>query len=54
VRRRWWKATASPYAEVAPLHDGWRQRMPVLRLREQLGVFAHDDRGVGAIFHETA
>jgi fructosamine-3-kinase len=31
------------YAEIAPLLDGWQQRMPVLHLREVLSVIAHDD-----------
>jgi fructosamine-3-kinase len=37
------------YAEIAPLHDGWRDRMPLLNLRELLAVIAHgDDEGGGA------
>jgi fructosamine-3-kinase len=37
------------YAEVAPLPDGWQQRMPVLHLREVLSVIAHDDDDWGAV-----
>jgi fructosamine-3-kinase len=37
------------YAEVAPLPAGWRQRMPVLHLREVLSVIAHDDDDWGAV-----
>jgi fructosamine-3-kinase len=29
------------YSEVRPLADGWRERMPVLHLREQLSLVAH-------------
>ncbi|MFI0941584.1 fructosamine kinase family protein [Streptomyces sp. NPDC021020] len=29
------------YAEVAPLADGWRERLPVLHLREVLSALAH-------------
>jgi fructosamine-3-kinase len=36
------------YAEIAPLLDGWEQRMPVLHLREVLSVIAHDDDDWGA------
>lgn len=37
------------YAEVAPLHDGWQERMPVLHLRELLSIIAHDDDDWGAV-----
>jgi fructosamine-3-kinase len=37
------------YAEIAPLLDGWRQRMPVLHLREVLSIIAHDDDDWGAV-----
>jgi fructosamine-3-kinase len=33
------------YAELAPLADGWRERMPVFQLRELLSSIAHDDGG---------
>lgn len=29
------------YQEIRPLADGWRTRMPLLHLREQLSVVAH-------------
>jgi fructosamine-3-kinase len=29
------------YEEVSPLDDGWRERMPLLHLRELLSVVAH-------------
>ena len=38
----------SAYAEVAPLLDGWRERMPVLHLRELLSTIAHGDDDWGA------
>ncbi|WNO62524.1 fructosamine kinase family protein [Streptomyces sp. NBC_00121] len=31
------------YQEIAPLQDGWEERMPILHLRELLSVIAHDD-----------
>jgi fructosamine-3-kinase len=37
------------YAEIAPLLDGWQERMPVLHLREMLSVIAHDDDDWGAV-----
>jgi fructosamine-3-kinase len=37
------------YAEIAPLQDGWRERMPVLHLRELLSTIAHDDDDWGAV-----
>jgi fructosamine-3-kinase len=37
------------YAEIAPLRDGWRERMPVLHLRELLSTIAHDDDDWGAV-----
>lgn len=37
------------YAEIAPLQDGWRERMPVLHLRELLSIIAHDDDDWGAV-----
>ncbi|WP_410644373.1 fructosamine kinase family protein [Amycolatopsis sp. lyj-346] len=36
------------YAEIAPLADGWRARMPLLHLRELLSIIAHDDDDWGA------
>lgn len=36
------------YAEVAPLADGWRERMPLLNLRELLSTIAHGDDDWGA------
>jgi fructosamine-3-kinase len=36
------------YAEVAPVRDGWRDRMPVLHLRELLSIIAHGDDDWGA------
>ncbi|SEO48695.1 fructosamine kinase family protein [Actinacidiphila rubida] len=36
------------YAEVAGLQDGWRERMPLLHLRELLSTIAHGDGGWGA------
>ncbi|WP_051951750.1 fructosamine kinase family protein [Actinacidiphila yeochonensis] len=36
------------YREVAPLQDGWEERMPLLHLRELLSVIAHDDDDWGA------
>jgi len=38
----------SAYAEVAPLLDGWPERMPVLHLRELLSTIAHGDDHWGA------
>jgi len=37
------------YAEIAPLHDGWQARMPLLHLRELLSIIAHDDDDWGAV-----
>lgn len=31
----------SAYAEIRPLDDGWRERMPLLHLRELLSLLAH-------------
>lgn len=36
------------YAEVAGLADGWRERMPLLHLREVLSIIAHGDDDWGA------
>ncbi|MFV2088342.1 fructosamine kinase family protein [Micromonospora sp. LOL_021] len=36
------------YAEAAPLADGWRDRMPLLHLRELMSIIAHDDDDWGA------
>ena len=36
------------YAEAAPLADGWRERMPLLHLRELLSIIAHGDDDWGA------
>jgi fructosamine-3-kinase len=36
------------YEEVAGLHDGWEERMPILHLRELLSIIAHDDDDWGA------
>ncbi|WP_049573975.1 fructosamine kinase family protein [Streptomyces sp. SBT349] len=43
------------YAETAPPQDGWRQRMPLLHLRELLSTIAHgdDDWGAAAVVRET-
>jgi hypothetical protein len=41
----------SAYADVAPLRDGWRARMPVLFLRELLSIIAHGDDDWGAADH---
>jgi len=38
----------SAYAEIAPLHDGWQQRMPLLNMREWLSTIAHGDDSWGA------
>ena len=38
----------SAYAEIAPLHDDWRQRMPLLNMREWLSTIAHGDDNWGA------
>jgi fructosamine-3-kinase len=39
----------SAYREVAPLHEGWQDRAPLLHLRELLSMIAHgDDDGRGA------
>jgi fructosamine-3-kinase len=40
------------YHEVAPLHDGWQDRAPLLFLRELLSMIAHGDddgRGVAMV-----
>ncbi len=29
------------YADIRPLDDGWRERMPLLHLRELLSLLAH-------------
>ncbi|MEU4423457.1 fructosamine kinase family protein [Actinoplanes sp. NPDC024001] len=36
-------------AEVAPLRAGWRERMPILHLRELLSIIAHGDDDWGAV-----
>ncbi|GAA3619085.1 hypothetical protein GCM10022419_125760 [Nonomuraea rosea] len=36
------------YTEVLPLRDGWRERAPLLNLRELLSTIAHDDDHWGA------
>ncbi|KAB8170929.1 phosphotransferase [Streptomyces sp. 3MP-14] len=36
------------YGEAAPLRDGWRERMPLLYLRELLSALAHEDDTWGA------
>lgn len=36
------------YAELAPLRNGWRDRMEILHLRELLSVVAHGDDDWGA------
>jgi fructosamine-3-kinase len=38
----------SAYEETAPLPDGWRERMPLLHLRELLSTIAHGDDDWGA------
>ena len=35
----------SAYAEIRPLDDGWRERMPLLHLRELLSLLAHFGTG---------
>jgi fructosamine-3-kinase len=37
------------YAEAAPLLSGWRERMPVLFLRELMSIIAHGDDDWGAV-----
>jgi fructosamine-3-kinase len=37
------------YNEVRPLEAGWRDRMPILHLREQLSVVAHFGQEPGAM-----
>lgn len=37
------------YLELAPLPDGWQDRMPLLHLRELLSIIAHDDDDWGAV-----
>jgi fructosamine-3-kinase len=53
-----WSATRPPesdrffaaYAEIAPLIEGWQDRMAVLHLRELLSVVAHGaDHDGGAL-----
>lgn len=39
----------SAYAEMAPLRDGWRERAPLLFLREVLSCIAHGDDDWGAV-----
>jgi fructosamine-3-kinase len=43
------------YREIAPLDDGWEERMPILHLRELLSVIAHDadDWGAAAVVRKT-
>ncbi|MDT0269155.1 fructosamine kinase family protein [Streptomyces sp. DSM 44915] len=43
------------YGELAPLRDGWRDRMRLLHLRELLSTIAHgdDDWGAAAVVRET-
>lgn len=43
------------YHEVAGLRDGWRERMPLLNLRELLCIVAHgdDDWGAAEVIRET-
>ncbi|MGW2637922.1 fructosamine kinase family protein [Streptomyces sp. NPDC001348] len=36
------------YREIAGLHDGWKERMPLLHLRELLSTIAHGDDDWGA------
>jgi hypothetical protein len=40
---------------LAPLGDGWRERMPVLNLRELLSTIAHggDDWGAAAMVRKV-
>ena len=35
------EAFFAAYNEVRPLEAGWRDRMPILHLREQLSLVAH-------------
>ncbi|WP_329126771.1 fructosamine kinase family protein [Streptomyces sp. NBC_01465] len=37
------------YQEIAPLQDGWQERMPLLHLREHLSAIAHGDDSWGAV-----
>ncbi|RJL33266.1 fructosamine kinase family protein [Bailinhaonella thermotolerans] len=37
------------YQEISPLPDGWRERMPLLNLRELLSVLAHLGPGRGCL-----
>ena len=37
------------YTEVTPLADGWRDRMPLLHLRELLSIIAHGGDDWGAV-----
>jgi fructosamine-3-kinase len=32
---------SAAYQEIHPLEDGWRDRLPILHLRELLSVLAH-------------
>jgi fructosamine-3-kinase len=43
----------SAYTEIAPLAHGWRERMPVLHLRELLSVIAHGDDHQGGAAAEV-
>jgi fructosamine-3-kinase len=38
----------SAYADLAPMRDGWRDRMELLHLRELLSIVAHGDDDWGA------
>lgn len=39
------------YAEGRPLEPGWRERMPLLNLRELLSVLAHEGDRWGCLDH---
>ncbi|MHA6757537.1 fructosamine kinase family protein [Streptacidiphilus sp. PAMC 29251] len=39
----------SVYQELAPLQNGWQERMPLLHLREHLSAVAHGDDSWGAV-----
>lgn len=42
------------YAELAGLDDGWRERMPIIQLRQHLAVVAQHDPDWGAADHIRA
>jgi fructosamine-3-kinase len=44
-----------PYADLAGLDSGWRDRMPIVQLRQHLAVIAQfdDDWGAAAVVRDT-